>query len=456
MNLSAREVAAFTDGYIITGDPETNFPGVSTDSRSIREGELFIALRGEHFDGHSFIPEVLARGAAGIVVMEDTPRQPTVIISVEDTLQALGDIALGVRNRFDTAIVGVTGSTGKTTVKEFCASILSLQGNCLKTEKNYNNLIGVPLSLLKLGPQYEFAVIEMGTNRFGEIDRLSFITRPQVSIITNINPVHLNGLRSISGIIKEKQAIFKNTAKCGIVAINRSLEHMDQIEIPRHLHVITYSHKDRSDITLIHIEHQGLDGSDIEIDLAGRLIRTHVPLPGMHNVINALGAAACAVGLNIDPEIIAEGVRIAKFPGMRSEIIVSDHMTIINDCYNANPASMKAALSMLTSSPHSIKVAVLGDMLELGKDARFWHEELGRWIAQSNIDRLIVIGEMARTVCDQAVSQGMDSSSIHPVENMDDIMALLSDLFDKDAMVLVKASRALKLDQVVTQLKAVA
>jgi UDP-N-acetylmuramoyl-tripeptide--D-alanyl-D-alanine ligase len=456
MNLSAREVAAFTDGYIITGDPETNFPGVSTDSRNIREGELFIALRGEHFDGHSFIPEVLARGAAGIVVMEDTPRQPTIIISVEDTLQALGDIALGVRNRFDTAIVGVTGSTGKTTVKEFCASILSLQGNCLKTEKNYNNLIGVPLSLLKLGPEYEFAVIEMGTNRFGEIDRLSFITRPQVSIITNINPVHLNGLRSISGIIKEKQAIFKNTAKCGIVAINRSLEHMDQIEIPRHLHVITYSHKDRSDITLIHIEHQGLDGSDIEIDLAGRLIRTHVPLPGIHNVINALGAAACTVGLNIDPEIIAEGVRIAKFPGMRSEIIVSDHMTIINDCYNANPASMKAALSMLTSSPHSIKVAVLGDMLELGKDSRFWHEELGRWIAQSNIDRLIVIGEMARTVCDQAVSQGMDSSSIHPVENMDDIMALLSDLFDKDAMVLVKASRALKLDQVVTQLKAVA
>jgi UDP-N-acetylmuramoyl-tripeptide--D-alanyl-D-alanine ligase len=456
MNLSAREVAAFTDGYIITGDPETNFPGVSTDSRNIREGELFIALRGEHFDGHSFIPEVVARGAAGIVVMEDTPRQPTVIISVEDTLQALGDIALGVRNRFDTAIVGVTGSTGKTTVKEFCASILSLQGNCLKTEKNYNNLIGVPLSLLKLGPQYEFAVIEMGTNRFGEIDRLSFITRPQVSIITNINPVHLNGLRSISGIIKEKQAIFKNTAKCGIVAINPSLEHMDQIEIPRHLHVITYSHKDRSDITLIHIEHQGLDGSDIEIDLAGRLIRTHVPLPGMHNVINALGACACAVGLNIDPEIIAEGVRNAKFPGMRSEIIVSDHMTIINDCYNANPASMKAALSMLTSSPHSIKVAVLGDMLELGKDTRFWHEELGRWIAQSNIDRLIVIGEMARTVCDQAVSQGMDSSSIHPVENMDDIMALLSDLFDKDAMVLVKASRALKLDQVVTQLKAVA
>jgi UDP-N-acetylmuramoyl-tripeptide--D-alanyl-D-alanine ligase len=456
MNLTARDVAAFTDGYITTGDPDTGFTGVSTDSRSVKEGDLFIALRGEFFNGHAFIQDVLSKGAAGVVVMEDVPRYPTVIISVEDTLQALGDIAGGSRNQFDTAIVGVTGSTGKTTVKEICYSILSLQGKCLKTDKNYNNLIGVPLSLLNLEKEYEFAVIEMGTNRFGEIDRLSSITRPQVSIITNIHPVHLNGLRSISGIIKEKQAIFKNTAKCGIAVIDPYLEHMDKIEIPRHLHVITFSHKDKADITLTHIEHQGLEGSDIEVDLAGKIIRTHVPLPGMHNVVNALGACACAVGLNLDPEIIAEGVRTAKFPGMRSEIIVSDHITVINDCYNANPASMKAALSMLSSSPHSIKVAVLGDMLELGKDSKFWHEELGRWVAQSGIDRLIIIGEMARFVCDQAAGQGMEASSIHQVEIKEDIMTHLSDLFDKDAIVLVKASRAIHLDEVVNQLKAVA
>jgi UDP-N-acetylmuramoyl-tripeptide--D-alanyl-D-alanine ligase len=456
MNLSARDVAAFTDGYITTGDPETVFSGVSTDSRSIKEGDLFVALRGENFNGHAFIADVLARGAAGVVIMEDTQRLPTVVISVEDTLQALGDIAGGARNQFDTAIVGVTGSTGKTTVKEICSSILSLQGKCLKTEKNYNNLVGVPLSLLNLSREYEFAVIEMGTNRFGEIDRLSYITRPQVSIITNINPVHLNGLRSISGIIKEKQAIFKNTAKCGIAVINPYLEHMDKIEIPRHLHVITFSDKKKADITLAHIDRQGLEGSDIEVDLAGRIIRTHVPLPGMHNVVNALGACACAVGLNLDPEIIAEGVRTAKFPGMRSEIIVSDHITIINDCYNANPASMKAALSMLTSSPHSIKAAVLGDMLELGKDTQFWHEELGRWVAQSGIDRLIVTGEMARFVSDQAAGQGMETSSIRLVENKEEIMTHLSDLFDKDAIVLVKASRAIQLDQVVNELKAVA
>ncbi len=456
MKISARDVASFTDGYILSGDEDTVFTGVSTDSRSISEGDLFVALRGDRFNGHAFIGAAVSQGATGVVTMEDIPRNGTVIISVEDTLQALGDIALGVRNRYETAIVGVTGSTGKTTVKEICASILSLQGSCLKTEKNYNNLIGVPLALLALGPEYEFAVIEMGTNRFGEIDRLSFITRPKVSIITNINPVHLNGLRSISGIIKEKQAIFRNTAKFGMAVINPSLEHMDKIEVPSHLQTITYSHRDRADITLVSIEHQGLDGSDIEVDLAGRIIRTHVPLPGMHNVVNALGACACAVALGIDPEIIAEGVSQAKFPGMRSEIIVSEHMTIINDCYNANPASMKAALAMLAEAPHTLKVAVLGDMLELGKDSRFWHEELGRWVGEARIDRLICIGEMAQAVCDAAAASGLDPAAIYRVEKMDEILYNMQDLFDRDAMVLVKASRALKLDQVVNQLKAVA
>lgn len=456
MRISARDVASFTDGYLLSGNEDTVFTGVSTDSRSIAGGDLFVALRGERFNGHAFVEKAVSQGAAGVVVMEDIPRGGIVIISVDDTLQALGDIAAGVRNWYDTAIVGVTGSTGKTTVKEFCASILSLQGPCLKTEKNYNNLVGVPLSLLSLGPQYEFAVIEMGTNRFGEIDRLSFITRPQVSIVTNINPVHLNGLRSISGIIREKQAIFRNTARCGMAVINPNLEHMDKIEIPDHLQTITYTHKGNADITLVHIDHQGLDGSDVEVDLAGTLIHTHVPLPGMHNVMNALGACACAVALNIDPELIAEGVRQAKFPGMRSEIIVSDHLTIINDCYNANPASMKAALAMLVDSPHSFKAAVLGDMLELGKDARFWHEELGRWVAQARIDRLICIGELGRVVCEAARAEGMPAEAIYPVEKMDEILFNVQDLFDKDAMVLVKASRALKLDQVVNQLKAVA
>jgi UDP-N-acetylmuramoyl-tripeptide--D-alanyl-D-alanine ligase len=454
--MSTRDVIAYTDGYILSGDMDTVFSGVSTDSRTTGPGELFIAIRGERFNGHAYVGQAVEKGAGGAVVMEEVPRTDGVIISVEDSLQALGDIAAGVRGLNESAIVGVTGSTGKTTVKELCASILSLQGPCLKTEKNYNNLVGVPLTLLKMEPSHEFAVIEMGTNRFGEIDRLSFITRPLVSIITNINPVHLNGLRSISGIIREKQAIFRNTARCGTAVINPYLDHMDRIEIPPHLQVITFSHTKPADVSLKGIEHRGLDGSDVTVDLAGRMIRLHVPLPGMHNVINALGACAVAVALNIDPEVIAEGVRSASFPGMRSEIVVSDQLTIINDCYNANPASMKAALSMLAEAPHSFKVAVLGDMLELGVDGRHWHEELGRWVAASGIDRLVCIGDMAQVVCDSAVIAGMRQEEVHLAGLKSDILYNLQDVFEKDAIVLVKASRALELDQVVNQLKQVA
>ena len=210
MNIQARQIAAYTKGYFLSGDPEVSFSGISADSRTIEAGELFIALIGDNFDCHSFIEEAVEKGASGIVVADEEKRDGVVTILVDDTLVALGDIAACLRNQHSLAVVGITGSTGKTTAKELCASILSQQGNCLKTHQNFNNLIGVPLSLLQLTHEHEFAVIEMGTNRFGEIDRLSAITRPSVSVLTNINPVHLNGLRSISGIIKEKQAIFKN------------------------------------------------------------------------------------------------------------------------------------------------------------------------------------------------------------------------------------------------------
>lgn len=456
MKLKASEIAECTRGTVTSGSPDTLFMGISTDSRSIVKGDLFVALGGEKFDGHVFVAEAVSKGAAGSIVMREGIRGTGTVITVENTLTALGDIAAYVRSGYGASIVGVTGSTGKTTVKELCASILSLEGPCLKTEKNYNNFIGVPLTLLTLTDDHRFAVIEMGTNRFGEIDRLSAITRPLVSILTNINPVHLSGLRSISGIIKEKQAIFRNTQKNGIAVVNPHLENMDKVEIPNNLTVITYSGSESADVTLKKVFYQGLDGTEISIDLGGKTIRTRVPLPGMHNVCNALAAAACAMGLNIDPEKIGQGIMNAKFPGMRSEIIVSDHISIINDSYNANPASVKAALQMLASSPHSFRVAVLGDMLELGNETNYWHEQMGEWVADSGVDRLVVTGEMSGIVSNSAIEKGMDASSVYIAENLSEIITHLSDVIDKDAIVLVKASRALHLDEVVTHLKAVA
>jgi UDP-N-acetylmuramoyl-tripeptide--D-alanyl-D-alanine ligase len=454
MMLTAGEIVKATRGSLISGSPETSFTAISTDSRTVRDGDLFVALGGEHFDGHVFIAEALSKGATGAVVMKEGFRGKGTVISVEDTLAALGDIAALVRSRFNPAVVGVTGSTGKTTVKELCASILSLDGPCLKTEKNYNNLLGVPLSLLELDGSHRYAVIEMGTNRFGEIDRLSSIVRPKVSILSNINPVHLSGLRSISGIIKEKQAIFRHTQTDGIAVINPHLEHMDRVEIPGGLRVISFSSSQGADVTLKEVLHQGLDGTEIVMDLSGRSVRTHVPLPGMHNVCNALAAAACAMGLDMDPDMISKGIMNARFPGMRSEIIVSDHISIINDSYNANPASVKAALQMLVSSPHSYRVAVLGDMLELGSESEHWHSQMGKWVAASGIDRLVVTGEMSGIVTEEAIREGMSPSAVYRAKDLEEITKHLSDVFDRDAIVLVKASRALHLDEVVTHLKA--
>ena len=228
---------------------------------------------------------------------------------------------------------------------------------------------------------------------------------------------------------------------------------MNRVVIPNNLSVITYSTSNKADITLKGIRHQDLDGTDILVDLAGRTISTHVPLPGMHNVSNALAAAACGVALGIEPEKIARGIMDARFPGMRSEIIISDKITIINDCYNANPASMKAALTMLVSSPHIYKAAVLGDMLELGNDSDYWHDQLGTWVAHSGIHRLIVTGAMAKVVSNAAMAAGMDASAVHIAHNMDDIFTSVSDIVHQDAIVLVKASRALHLDLVVNHLK---
>ncbi|HOS26800.1 MAG TPA: UDP-N-acetylmuramoyl-tripeptide--D-alanyl-D-alanine ligase [Deltaproteobacteria bacterium] len=456
MKLDAFTAADCTGGTIVSGSPNTLFTGVSTDSRTVGEGDLFVALAGERFDGHAFVSEAFSKGAAGAMVMRDDIRGGGTVISVDDTLAALGDLAGHVRSRYRPVVVGITGSAGKTTTKELCASILSLEGPCLKTEKNYNNLIGVPLSVLSLTDEHKFAVIEMGTNRFGEIGRLASIVRPRVAILTNINPVHLSGLRNISGVVREKQAIFSNTVTNGIAVIDPFQDHMNEVVIPGHLTRITYSCTGKADVTLKKVLVQDLAGTDILMDVSGAEIRTRVPLPGMHNVSNALAAAACALGLNSGPDVIARGIMDARFPGMRSEVVIAGPLCIINDSYNANPASMKAALEMLVSSPRPYRVAVLGDMLELGGESAHWHEELGKWTARARIDRLIATGEMSRVISDAALRHGMNPASVHIARNLEEIIMCLMDVADRDAAVLVKASRALHLDEVVDHLKAVA
>jgi len=453
---SIEDVLNATHGHFVSGSKDIVFRGISTDSRDIKSGDLFVALKGRNYDAHAFVLDAFQRGALGAMVMDRSRHYKGTVIGVDDTLTALGDLAAYIRNKHSIAVVGITGSSGKTTVKEFCASILSLVGTCLKTEKNYNNLIGVPLTLLKLRSEHKFAVIEMGTNRPGEIDRLSSIARPDISAITNITPAHLNGLKSISGVIEEKQAIFRNTDKSGFAVFNPLLDNMDRIYIPRELNRITFSLSDKTDVRAEKIISEDFHGTNLIADLAGRMIRIKVGLPGKHNVTNALAACACAMALNIDADTIGAGIEKTSLPGGRLDITVSDSLTIIDDTYNANPASMKVALDMIDAFPHIYKVAVLGDMLELGNDSIYWHEQLGRWVASSSVNRLIVAGGFARIVLDTAIREGMDGSSVFMVKDMEEVKSLTAEYIGRDAVILVKASRALQLDKVVSYLKAVA
>jgi len=449
-----QDILEITSARLVSGNPETMFSGVSTDSRLLTRGELFVALTGVNFDGHAFIPEAVDRGAAGILAMHPVESATVPVIQVADTLVALGDIAGGYRRRFATRVIGITGSTGKTTVKEMVAAIMSLAGPTLKTQKNYNNLIGVPMRLLDLKPEHAYAVIEMGTNFPGEIARLTAMAAPEVSVLTNITPSHLNGLGTIGGVIAEKQSIFTGTSRAAVY--NPRAPYMDMVEIPQRLEPITFCLESPADVYPVEIRSSGLGGTDIVIGLRGRQQRAHIALPGMHNVLNALAAAATGLAMDIDPDAIAAGIEAATFPGMRSEIIVSEELTIIDDSYNANPASMKAALDMLAAAPHVNKIAVLGDMLELGQESERFHTQLGAWVAQARIDHLVVTGAFARVVADAAIAAGMSGQSISIAPTLEDIQAALDQRLKSETVVLVKASRGIKLDRVVGYLKAVA
>lgn len=449
-----QDILEITTARLISGSPETMFSGVSTDSRLLTRGELFVALTGVNFDGHAFITEAIDRGAAGILAMQPVESAAVPVIQVADTLVALGEIAGGYRRHFSTRVIGITGSTGKTTVKEMVSAIMSLAGPTLKTQKNFNNLIGVPMRLLDLKPEHAYAVIEMGTNFPGEIARLTAMANPEVSVLTNITPSHLNGLGTIEGVIAEKQSIFSGTSRAAVY--NPRSPYMDAVKIPERLANVTFCLESPADVYPVEIRSSGLGGTDIVLGLQGRQQRIHIALPGMHNVLNALAAAATGLAMDIDPDTIAAGIEAATFPGMRSEIIVSEELTIIDDSYNANPASMKAALDMLAAAPHAHKIAVLGDMLELGQESERFHTQLGAWVAQTRIDHLVVTGAFAPVVTGAAIAAGMDSRCITIAPVLEDIQAALDQRLKSETIVLVKASRGIKLDRVVGYLKAVA
>lgn len=455
--LAIREVLAVARGVLLRGDGQGTAEGVSTDTRTLQPGNLFVALKGENFDGHRFLEAAAAAGAKGIVVQEGPPvewlslgRAGVDVIRVEDTLAALGDLAGHVRRRFPVPVVAITGSSGKTTTKEMAAAIASRRMELLKTEGNLNNLVGVPQMLFRLGPGHRAAILEMGTNRPGEIGRLTRIADPDAGLITNIGPAHLEGLGSLEGVRREKGDLFRNMKETATALINRDDPRVRTLEAEWPGRKITFGMEREADITAADIRTDA-QGASFRLGLEGREEPVRISLCGRHAVANALAAAACARALGLDGEAIREGLEAFRpVPGRMAVLALGNGSFLIDDAYNANPASVGEALRTLRDLKGAgAGVAVLGDMLELGDASADLHRSTGRLLAETGIRRVYLKGAFAGDTARGAVEAGLPPGDVVFFEEPGEILPSLKDVLRRGDWVLVKGSRRMRLEDAV-------
>jgi UDP-N-acetylmuramoyl-tripeptide--D-alanyl-D-alanine ligase len=438
---------------------------ISTDSRAIRPGDLFVALKGERFDGHDFVPAALASGAAGAIV-HDQYRLPQgvveskaahgraapILLGVHDTLFAYQQLATHHRSRFDIPVVAVTGSNGKTTTKDMVGSVLAQRWYALKTESNFNNRIGVPATLFRLTSRHEAAVIEMGVDQQGQTTRLCEIVRPTIGIITNIGPDHLEFFGSMEGSAQAKAELLDFLPADGAAILNADDAYFDYLAARARCRVVSFGFTDKADVRAVHVKTDVRRGTMFRLLLPGKVRHTIVQmkLHGTHNVTNALAAAAVGIVLNLPGAMIAQGLARFRPAAMRSQVVTHHGVHIINDCYNANPASMQAAIQLLGQwSPARERIAVLGDMLELGSETQRMHRDVGRFLAAQHISRLIVAGSLGPEIAEGARQGGMSSTRIAETVDATAAAELLKTVVQQGDVVLVKASRGMKMEKVV-------
>ncbi len=443
--------AAQAIGAGISGTDVT-FSSVSTDTRTLQHGALFVALRGARFDGHDFVRQALENGASAALV--DSQFQPQAagiaddagLLIVADTRLGLGQLAAAWRKRFDIPLIAVTGSNGKTTVKEMLAAILATAAGdaqaVLATQGNLNNDIGMPLMLLRLRARHRFAVIEMGMNHLGEIDYLTHLATPTVALVNNAQTAHVGELGSVENIARAKGEIFAGLRPGGIAVINA-----DDAFAPlwRELNagraVIDFGLEHSAQVTG---RYELLPASArLEIQLPQQTVQTHLQVPGLHNVRNALAASAAALAVHIEPQVIAQG--LAAFKGVKGRLqskVVLHGATLIDDSYNANPGSVRAAIEVLAQAPGE-KILVLGDMGELGAEGAQLHAEIGRYAQEKGIDALFCLGDLSRHA-----AQAFGAGAQH-FERIQELLADLENRLSPTTTVLVKGSRFMEMERVV-------
>ena len=424
--------------------------GVSTDSRQVAVGELFVALHGERYDGHDYIAAAAAKGVAAFLVAADRvagtqPPQGAVYVVVPDTLRALGDLAAWHRNRVDVPLVGITGSNGKTTTKEMLATILAQTGPGLKTSGNLNNLIGVPLMLLRLTQRDRWAVLEMGMSEPGEIDRLAEIARPRVGVITNAFAAHLESMGSVEAVAKAKGELFLRLQPDDWAVYNADDPRIRRCPTPSGVRRLSFG-LHGAEVSAEGIESLGRSGVRFTLRLPGADVPVRMKVFGLHNVSNALAAAASAHALGVEPELIRSGLEEFTPYDRRFNLEEVGGLVLVDDSYNANPASMAAALVTMRDIREECRaIAVLGDMLELGAGAAAAHREVGL-LAAACVDRIYVMGEMAEKVASGAVEGGLSADSIVVAQNHEEIIADLRRRAVGGDTILVKGSRGMRME----------
>ena len=451
--LTVREVIKAVRGKLICGSQQGEISDVSIDSRTIKRGEIFFALKGERFDGHAFLREAIEKGAKAVVVSKKKKFATKIpIIKVADTLTALQELAKFYRRKFTPVVVGVTGSNGKTTTKDMLKALLLSKYTVVATPGNYNNIVGLPLTLFEISPETEFLVLEMGTNHAGEIKRLAEISLPQMGVITNISATHLQFFRCISNVLSAKMELVQLLPRRGKIVLNIDDVHLRSQFKKIKQEIITFGTNLQADVR----------ASDIVASRSGRKEKLSFTVYagkdrkefdlyclGRYNIYNALAAISAAKEFGISLSLMADVLREFKFPKLRMEKLKYGEVTIINDAYNANPTSVKAVLSELISSfPSQRKIVVLGDMLELGRTSRKFHQEIGKIVATSPIYSLITIGEDAQFIAQAAGEWGMERENIFSFKDKKFASRKLKKLVKPKDAVLIKGSRKMGLEEV--------
>ena len=452
--LTLAQIAEACGGTLIGGNEakEYTVTGVEIDSRRVKAGDLFVAIPGEKVDGHKFIPDVLKKGAYAL--SRQSLDVDGAYILVEDTVTAMKRLARFYRNTLDIKVVGITGSVGKTSTKEMIASVLGTKFRVHKTQGNFNNGIGLPLTIFQIEKEHQVAVLEMGISEFGEMHELADMAQPDIMVITNIGLCHLENLKTRDGILKAKTESFAHLKPDGVVILNGDDDKLSTVEQVAGRKPVFYGIKGRNlcetSVCADAVTEHGLEGMTAEFHTPQGDMEVFIPIPGEHNVYNALAATCVAEQLGLSMDEIKCGIAAASTISGRTNLIHTKGMTVIDDCYNANPVSMKASLDVL-SKAGGRKIAVLGDMGELGEDEKQLHYEVGTYAGTLPIDLLFCVGTLSGKLAEGAKKQNPTLTVKHYATREEMTEELLATVKEGDA-VLVKASHFMEFPKVVAAL----